>query len=283
MTGARTSRVTTVVITRNRLEDLRRTLPRHRPPVVLVDNGSSDGTVAYVTERFPWIETVALGQNIGAPARNVGAERSSTPYVAFADDDSWWRPGALIDAADVLDRHPRLAVLAARMLLDDSGREDPVCAQMAAAPLGTEPDLPGPSVLGFLACGAVVRRDAFLSVGGFDEVLFFGGEEERVALDLLTTGWGMAYAPEVVAEHRPSTSRVPSQRRRRWARNQVLTALMRRPWSVVGRQVWQVAGSPTGLGALVLAVPRAPRALARRAVVPAEVEAARRALAQQAR
>ena len=66
---------------------------------------------------------------------------------------------------------------------------------MAAAPLGRDPDLPGPSILGFLACAVVVRRSAFLDVGGFDDVVFFGGEEERVALDLAAAGWGLATCP----------------------------------------------------------------------------------------
>ena len=56
--------------------------------------------------------------------------------------------------------------------------------RLRVVPNGVEPDLPGRSVLGFLACGAVVRRSAFVQAGGFDPVVHFGGEEERLALDL---------------------------------------------------------------------------------------------------
>ncbi|MCW2849131.1 MAG: hypothetical protein JWR90_3105, partial [Marmoricola sp.] len=232
-----TPRVTTVVMTLDRWTDLERSLPHHEGPVILVDNGSTDGTPALVRERFPTVEVVELGHNLGAVARNVGVTRARTPYVAFADDDSWWAPGALHQAADLLDEHERLAVLAARVLVGPDERPDPVCELMRTSPLALAEDLPGPSVLGFLACAAVVRRDAFLAAGGFDDVVFFMGEEERLALDLASAGWGLAYVDRVVAHHHPSPVRDPSARRARAARNRLLVALLRRPWPVVLRSV----------------------------------------------
>jgi len=272
-----TSDVTVVVITRNRWPDLQASLPRHRSPVILLDNGSADGTPAHVRASFPAIDVIELGRNLGAVARNTGVERATTPYVAFADDDSWWSPGALSSAASILDAHPRLAVLAAQVLVGEDGRPDPLCAAMAASPLGTEPDLPGPSVLGFLACGSVIRRDAFLAAGGFDDVVFFGGEEERLALDLASQGWGLAYVDDVVAHHQPSTGRDQVERRARGERNRLLTAVMRRPWPVVARHALRAAlqGGP-GLRGVLRAVPSLPQALRARRPVGGHVEAARR-------
>lgn len=142
---------------------------------------------------------------------------------------------------------------------------------MARAPLGREADLPGPSVLGFLACAAVVRREAFLGVGGFDDVVFFPGEEERVALDLAAAGWGLAYVEEVVAHHLPSSARsTPVQRQALIERNGVLTALMRRPWPVVRRR-WSQRTVPLQESRVALAR-RAARALRRRRPLPPHVE-----------
>jgi N-acetylglucosaminyl-diphospho-decaprenol L-rhamnosyltransferase len=67
-----------------------------------------------------------------------------------------------------------------------------VCVEMAHSPLPLVPDLPGPPVLGFIACGAVVRRAAFLEVGGFEVRLGVGGEEELLSIDLAERGWGLA-------------------------------------------------------------------------------------------
>lgn len=274
------SRVTVVVATRNRRADLERSLARHVGPVVVVDNGSTDGSPDLVRQSFPWARVVALGENRGAPARNIGVRLARTPYVAFADDDSWWAPGAVSRAADILDSHPRLAVLAGRILVGHGERPDPICAELAASPLGTDRDLPGPNILGFASCGVVVRQDAFLAAGWFDSVGFFGGEEERLALDLATLGWGLAYVDGVVAHHHPASGRDRRARQVLLARNTILTACMRRPWPEVGRCVAAAAvggGSPARAG-LLRAVPRLGRALARRRVVPARVEAARRTL-----
>lgn len=106
-----------------------------------------------------------------------GVGPASTPYVAFADDDSWWAPGALQGAADLFGVRPRLGLLAARILVGSEIVLDPVCHQMGRSVLGRAADLPGPSLLGFLACAAMVRREAFCAVGGFEEVVRFPGKK----------------------------------------------------------------------------------------------------------
>jgi GT2 family glycosyltransferase len=272
-------RVTTVVMTRDRWPDLERSLPRHQTRVVLVDNGSTDGTPAQVRRRFPGVEVVELGRNHGAVARNIGVRRAGTPYVAFADDDSWWSPGALARAAGLFDAHPRLGLLAGRILVGPDEEVDPVCTLMARSPLPREADLPGPSVLGFLACGAVVRREAFLAAGGFDDVVFFMGEEERLALDLAALGWGLAYVDDVVAHHHPSAVRDTLARKALVERNRLLTLALRRPWPLVLRTLaGELAAGPAGRAAVRQALPRLPRALAQRRALPPGVEAARRLL-----
>src|SRR5919197_4353022 len=111
--------VVVVIATRNRAVELQETLRRHQDlpghvGLVVVDNASGDGTVARVRRAHPEVRVVALRENLGGAARTVGALHTDCPYVAFSDDDSWWAPGALQRAAELLDRHPRLAVVAAR-------------------------------------------------------------------------------------------------------------------------------------------------------------------------
>lgn len=268
-----------VVASRNRRDQLLRTLPRHEAPVVLVDNGSTDGTVDAVRAESPDTTVVALPANRGAPARNIGVRLAGTRYVAFADDDSWWAPGSLARAVELLDANPRAAVLAARVLVGPDEREDPICAEMAAAPLGRDPDLPGPSVLGFLACAAVVRRSAFLDAGGFDDVVFFLGEEERVGLDLAAAGWGLAYVPELVVHHHPAPGHDRAGRSVLAARNRLLVAVQRRPWRVVARGLGRaVVSGPDGRAATRAALRRGLQAMRSRRRLPRAVEAARASL-----
>src|SRR5919112_750901 len=282
------TRVSVVIATRNRGPELLGTLARLRalpeqPPVVVVDNGSTDGTAELVRAHHPEVQVVGLRRNRGGGARTVGARLVDSPYVAFSDDDSWWAPGALSQAADLLDRHPRLAVLAARVLIGPEERLDPVCAEMAHSPLPAADDLPGPSVLGFIACGAVVRRTAFLDAGGFDVRLGVGGEEELLSVDLAASGWGLAYVDEVMAHHHPSPSRDPSGRRRVQVRNALWSTWLRRPLGGAARQTAHLAAlalhQPGASSGLLLAVLGLPWVLRERHPIPPELEAALRTLA----
>jgi len=268
-------RVTVVIATRDRWDDLRESVPRHPPPVVLLDNASDDATPDLVARTFPHVTLVRLPHNAGAVARNEGVRLSRTPYVAFADDDSWWEPGALERAADLLDANPGVGLLAARVLVGEAQTVDPVCLQMEASALGRHGDEPGPRVLGFIACGAVVRRSAYLAAGGFDPVVFFAGEEERLALDLAAAGWALCYAPELVVRHMPSPTRDPAARLVVISRNALLTSVMRRPAAHVVRTVLQAWRSGPGRRGILAAVPRLPAALRNRRRLPREVEAAR--------
>lgn len=236
-------RVTVVIATRNRSDSLCHTLEQleslpERPRILVVDNGSTDGTVKAVRECFQTTDLMLLHENLGAGARTVGARKAETPFVAFADDDSWWDSGALGLAADVLERHLEVAVIAARILVEPGGREDPVCTLMGESPF-FEGNLPGKPVLGFIACGAVVRRSAFLQAGGFHPRLHFGGEEQLLALDLARHGWNVLYLPAVIARHEPSLLRDASERSQRQARNALWSAWLRRAWPTAFGVTWE--------------------------------------------
>ncbi|GAB7048135.1 glycosyltransferase family 2 protein [Catenuloplanes indicus JCM 9534] len=248
--------------------------------MILVDNASEDGTADAVSEALPHVHVVRSVVNLGAAGRNAGAELAETRYVAFADDDSYWEAGALGKAAALLDAHPRAALLTGQVLVGADGRSDPISAAMEAAPLGTPTDLPGPAVLGFLACAAVVRRDAFLAAGGFNPTLHVYGEEALLAMDLAAAGWGLAYVPALTVRHLPlPAGRDVEGRRRRQARNDLLTSWLRRPLPIAAtaaRSAWRTGGA-TRAG-LADAARLLPWVLRHRRALPKHVEAAVRTL-----
>ncbi|MEA2178992.1 MAG: hypothetical protein QOG77_2289 [Solirubrobacteraceae bacterium] len=270
-----------VIATRDRRERLCATLARvqalpERPPVVVVDDGSSDGTPDAVERRFPDVEVARLPRPHGAAARNAGVERLDTPYVAFSDDDSWWAPGALRRAVEVLEVHPRVAVLAARVLVGEEERLDPTCAAMASSPLAGAPGGPGRAVLGFVACGAVVRREAFLEIGGFDGRYGVGGEEMRLAVQLASAGWELRYVPDVVAHHHPGTASPRPGRRARALRNDLWTTWSSRPRRTAiratARLVRAAGWRPATVVGLLAALRGTPWVLRERHVAPPAVE-----------
>jgi hypothetical protein len=164
--------VTAVIATRNRCAELCTTLERlsnlpERPAIVVVDNGSSDGSAAYVRWRHPGVQLIAARRNLGAVGRNLALRQVTTPYVAFCDDDTWWEPGSLAVAADVLDAHPDVAAVTARIVVEPSGEDDPIVSELANSPVAAPPGLPGPALLSILAGASVLRTDAFRKVRGF--------------------------------------------------------------------------------------------------------------------
>lgn len=278
-----------VVITWNRRAEVLGALDRLRglpeqPPVVVVDNASTDGTAQAVRERHPWVDLVVAPRNLGAVGRNVGVERLGTPYVAFCDDDTWWAAGSLERAADVLDAHPQVGVLTARIVVEPAGTEDPIVAELRGSPVPTAPGLPGPALGSFLAGASVVRRSAFLAAGGFHERLWLGGEEELLAADLATAGWELCYREDLTVHHHPSTVREHHRRRRDGIRNTLWFTWLRRPLRPALRRTAEVlAGVPrdrVSLAGVAAAVAGLPWVLRERRPLPPHVEARFAALAE---
>lgn len=288
---ATTPRTSFVIATRDRSDELcavlRRLLDTTMCPIVVVDNGSRDSSVrdaqgiaAGATGR---VVVVPLHHNAGAVARNIGVARAQTPYVAFCDDDSWWEPEAIPLAEELFDKHPSVALLAARTVLWPGGGDDPFVAALANSPLGRDPALPGPSVLGFQACAALVRKSAFEAVGGFSPILHFRGEEGLLAWDLAADGWDLCFCDALVANHQPSTVRSPSRAQHaRVLRNDALSAYLRRPVDrcirATATLAWAATRDLAYAQALWEAVAALPAALRARRRLPDPVERSLRML-----
>lgn len=275
-------RVTIVVMTWNRPDELSRTLDRletlpERPPVIAIDNGSDRPPARTEVERRDDWRLILLPENRGAVARNIGVAASTTPYVAFNDDDTWWEAGALSRAAAILDHHDRVAVLNARIVNGSSRADDPIVEELRNTPLESRGNLPGFRLGSFLAGASMVRRDAFLSVGGFEPRLLIGGEEELLATDLRTAGWELVHIPEVVVHHDASPVRDAHLRRRQGLRNHLWFLWLRRPAPrALQRSVDLLRRSPKDrhTAAAVIAAARGiPWVLRHRRVVSPEVEA----------
>ncbi|HEX8086129.1 MAG TPA: glycosyltransferase family 2 protein [Solirubrobacteraceae bacterium] len=181
--------------------------------VVVVDNGSSDGSLEWLAEQG--VRTVALGRNTGfAFAANRGIEAVSAEAVALLNTDVELEPDWLERAAAALT--DRVASVATKMVLlddpevvDDAGdelRRDGVAHQRGHG----RRDDGRFSVAGeaFSACAgaAVYRRSAVLEVGGFDERLFSYLEDVDLGLHLRLAGWACAYEPAVARHARHGSS-----------------------------------------------------------------------------
>lgn len=287
MTAAGSPAVSVVVLTHERRDELLDNLARLRRrhpdvPLIVVDNGSRDGTAQAVAAAFPDITLVRASGNLGAAGRNLGVSAAATPYVAFCDDDTCWESGALDEARRLLDAAPRAGVISACVLVGPAGAIDPTCETMSRSPLG-----PGPGgtmrLMGFMAGACIVRRVAYLQAGGYEPRFFIGGEESLMTLDLATLGWDMLYAAHIRTWHYPSPRRDRPRRLHLLSRNAIWTAWLRLPlrsaWQET-RSVLRACARPGEAARLVLAaLAGSAWVLRHRACIPPEVERRRRLVA----
>ena len=256
-----------VIVTRNRKANVLEVLEKMRDghPVVVVDNGSDDGTTEAV-RTVPGVRAIALERNLGSAARNVGVAALATRYVAFCDDDSWWEPGAVSCACKRADGDASIGAVVGRVVVEPSGQPCPVTEAIEASR----------SVTGFLACSVLVRRDAFTSVGGFHPHFGIGAEERLFAMKLLSAGWKVVYEPLAVVRHAPADRGGATRRRRsvQAARNAVWTAWLRRPAPAALLDTWRAvaANGAAGVAGAGLALAGLPWVLREREVNTPVVE-----------
>jgi GT2 family glycosyltransferase len=274
-------RTTVVIITRDRRDELLRTIGHmtrlpDAAPVVVVDNASSDGSADAVAAAHPGVRLIRAGTNLGSLGRNLAVRGVTTPYVAFCDDDTRWEAGALAGAADLLDAYGALASVTARIVVEPSLAEDPLMPELRDSPVPRPDWLPGPALLSVLAGASMFRVTAFREVGGFSPRLWLGGEEELLAIDLAARGWWMCWAEDLVVRHAPSTLRDPRRRRQLGIRNTLWTTWLRRPARSALRRTGTVLRSRprdrASASAVAEAVAGLPWVLRERRVVPPQVE-----------
>jgi N-acetylglucosaminyl-diphospho-decaprenol L-rhamnosyltransferase len=182
--------------------------------VVVVDNGSSDGSDRMVAEHFPEVTLMRLDENLGfGAALNRGVEAHPAEAIALLNNDAAAEPHfveALLDELGpgvdsvagvmVQERNPTLidsaGVVADRTLMGfDYLHGEPVAAAAGA-----------PAPLGPTGGAALYRREAFAAVGGFDERIFLYYEDLDLALRLAIRGGACRLAAEARVLHAYSAS-----------------------------------------------------------------------------
>lgn len=242
--------VTVVVLNFNGLEHLgpcfeslkALTYPDDRVALHLVDNGSGDSSVEFMTGRFPEVKVTGHGSNIGfSAAMNRATEAADTPLVAFLNNDTRVDPQWLTELVKPLVQ--KEAVSAGSYIVDWKGQDDlfqgggcnfhGIGFQAGlhdtgkAGAAGPDPTRP---VDVLFACGAamVVDREIFQDAGGFDEDFFAFYEDVDLGWRLWILGHKVVWVPTSVVYHHHSAtaSRIPiHQLRVLHARNPLLTIL----------------------------------------------------------
>ena len=215
--AAAATRVTAIVVTYQGLRHVGQCLTSllastdEGTEIVVVDNGSTDGTPAFVKAEFPDVQLIEFGRNLGyGAAINHVAHASTAPYLAILNQDLVCRPGWLEHLVSALEADPTAALVTPKILL----RADPSLVNACGnAPHFTgltpcrgyrEPSTAFTSIEPIAAVSGaafVIRRTVFQSLGGFDARFFLYLEDTDLSLRALLAGHRLLLVPEAEVLH----------------------------------------------------------------------------------
>jgi GT2 family glycosyltransferase len=211
MTRGGAPSVSAVIVTWNRRDALETVLDRLAElpvaEVLVVDNGSEDGTAELVRARGGNVRVLEQGENLGIAGRNRGAREATGELLLMLDDDAYPLPGAIEALVERFERDPRLG--AAGGFVRDVDGEGGV---VRSTELGTfdwwlragrkgEAPAEGFPAFFFPEGASLLRRSAYLEVGGFFEPYFYLSSEIDLATRLLAAGWDVRYLPQAAFDH----------------------------------------------------------------------------------
>lgn len=226
---------------------------------ILVDNGSSDGSVAFVMGNFPWVHIVELPDNFGfSRAVNEGIYASRTPYVLLLNNDTEVDKNFVGEMLAAIKRHKKAFSCSARMIcyhdrdkLDDAGNYYSALGWAYARGKGKDIHSFEKEGRIFASCAgaAIYRKKVFEKIGYFDEEHFAYLEDIDVGYRARIYGYDNIYCPTAVVYHvgsGTSGSRYNSFKVRLAARNNVYLNYKNMP-------LFQLVlnSLPLGLGILV--------------------------------
>ena len=187
--------------------------PAEQVEIILVDNGSQDGSVEFVASRFPAVHIIRNEQNTGfAPAVNQGAHAASGNYLALINNDARADAAWLTEMVAALQRHreQHVVCVGAKMLDWEGNRIDFAGSGVSFYGFGHQffhhvppdaLDLQEHEIL--FACGGamLVERDVFLQTGGFDDTYFAYFEDIDFGWRLWVCGYRVMFAPAACVYH----------------------------------------------------------------------------------
>jgi GT2 family glycosyltransferase len=198
----RTPTCSIIIATRNRSDvllanlELLSSAAEGLAEIIVVDNASDDGTAQAVTSRFPRVRVIELDHNGYAAARNAGAETARAPYLVMLDDDSLIDRTSLQAIPAAFDLWPNLGAfgcLVSRADRRTSGKQT-VHTNTPAYETG---GLPGV----FIGCGAAIKRDIMLDLGGYPEDYGYYGEEYDLCCRLWHAGQTVVWFDDITVTH----------------------------------------------------------------------------------
>ncbi len=177
--------------------------PDCRKEVFVVDNASTDGSVALLERNYPWIHLLANGENRGfAAANNQVLPLCRGKFIFFLNPDTKVGDGALKKLISFMEAKPSIGLAGSRLLSPDEKPQESFSYRYPGQSYTTTEltGLPG-SIAWVLGASMMARAEVLRKVGAFDEKFFLYGEEQDLCLRIRKAGYEIGYCPEAVVVH----------------------------------------------------------------------------------
>lgn len=195
--------------------------------VIVIDNGSTDGSQAMVRTEFPEVRLIENSENLGfARANNQGIRVSRGRYILLLNSDAFLTGSAAETMADLLDRVPSIGIAGANLRFEDGSPQPsygplPTFRSEIQSLLGLDKNVQTAEANtdGYVEAGRVdgaclmARREVFDQVGLLDENFFMYSEEVDFCYRAVNAGWKVAHVPgaEVIHTGGGSSGRTPGR------------------------------------------------------------------------
>ena len=179
--------------------------------VILVDNGSTDGSCSFVTANYPWVHLIELSENFGfCGAVNAGIRAAKAPYVLLLNNDTEVKEDFVEEMLAAIRRHKNAFSCGARMVqyhdrdrLDDVGNY--YCALGWSFARGRGKDIHAyeteDKIFSACAGAAIYRKKILEKIGYFDEEHFAYLEDTDIGYRARIYGYENWYAPKAIVYH----------------------------------------------------------------------------------
>lgn len=197
--------ISVIIVTYNRENELKRALDsvvKQTYPnfeIIVINNGSTDGTVSMLKSKYKMVKVVNEKQNLGCPlGRNIGINRAKGSLLFFLDDDAWCDSNYLLQAFErLMSERQNVKILMPQILELIDNEWKPRFLNKEARYMAS-----------FSGGVSLIKREVFDELGLFEDT-HYGAEEKYLAIEMFIRKYKILLEPKLKIFHQPSFQRDP--------------------------------------------------------------------------
>jgi len=192
--------------------------PKNQMEIILIDNGSKDGSYEFIRNKYPQIKIIRLQKNYGFPeANNYGIKVAKGKYIAMVNNDVVLDRNWIKFLIEKMEKNKKIAAIGGKVLLWNeknpayNHNNQILCSWVKINPItglsyNFTYDLPYHKVDYLSGSAMLLRNSIFNKIGLFDKDYFAYYEETEIAARLIRIGKWVVYHPQAICWHKVSST-----------------------------------------------------------------------------